>query len=189
MGQFSLWHWIIVIAVLFLIFRPDKLIAQQRESNEAKAFIEPPPPITTPITDELATLWSRIGGAIVDLIIVFAIAAALMFVWGVLSGLNQEMVSDEVWKGRGFLLGLMVDCLITVVTMGGIKQATFGQRAVGIRTVRIDGQKITYGTAFVRYFVSIISSVMLKLGFAIAIFTKNRRTMHDLAAGTIVVKE
>jgi uncharacterized RDD family membrane protein YckC len=188
MGQFSLWHWIIVIAVLFLIFRPDKLIARQRESNEAKVSIEPTLN-TTPKTDELATLWSRIGGAIVDLIIVFSIAAALMFVWGVVSGLNQEMVTDEVWKGRGFLLGLMVDCLITVVTMSGAKQSTFGQRAVGIRTVRIDGQKITYGTAFVRYFVSIISSVMLKLGFAIAIFTKNRRTLHDLAAGTIVVKE
>ena len=167
--------------MLIWIAIPDNKTEQESAGSEQTP--------TTQINSGLAGIWTRIGGAVVDLLIVVPIVAILALIWGFLSGLSGEIVSDEVWKGRGFLLGLMVDCLITVVTMSGAKQATFGQRAVGIRTVRIDGQKITYGTAFVRYFVSIISSIMLKLGFAIAIFTKNKRTLHDLAAGTIVVKE
>lgn len=138
---------------------------------------------------EMASLWSRIGGALVDLLIVAICSFVIIFCWALLAGLDQQSISASNWEARGFLVGLTVDFLITVIPMCGNKQSTFGQRAVGIKTVMVNGEDIAFVHAFIRYFVSLFSSIMLKLGFAIALFTKNKRTLHDLAAGTIVVKE
>ncbi len=123
----------------------------------------------------------------IDLIIVFIVAAIAMFFWGFLSGFSVSYVSDETWGGRGMLAGIVLDLIYTCITMSGKRQSTFGQRAVGIKVIRSDGSTVEFGTALVRYLVSLISSIVLKLGYFIALFTDSRRTLHDLAAGTVVV--
>ena len=137
--------------------------------------------------DQLAGILTRVGGALIDLIIVFIVAAIAMFFWGFLSGFSVSYVSDETWRGRGMLAGIVLDLIYTCITMSGKLQSTFGQRAVGIKVIRSDGSTVEFGTALVRYLVSLISSIVLKLGYFIALFTDNRRTLHDLAAGTVVV--
>jgi uncharacterized RDD family membrane protein YckC len=142
---------------------------------------------------KIASLWRRVGGALVDLIIVFLMSGAILFVWGFFIGFNgteKYLTADEssmLWKGRGMLVGLIVDGILTTALMAGEKQATFGQQAVGIKTIKDDGTKLGYDTAIGRWVVSLFSSIILKIGFAIAIFTEKQKTLHDLLAGTVVV--
>ena len=64
---------------------------------------------------KIASLWRRVGGASVDLIIVFLVSGVILFVWGVFIGFNgteKYLTADEssmLWKGRGMLVGLIAD--------------------------------------------------------------------------------
>jgi uncharacterized RDD family membrane protein YckC len=141
---------------------------------------------------KLAGLWARIGGGLIDLIIVLILCGLVMFGWGYLIGYTgvgafEAQYSDSLWRARGAIVGLLIDLLYTVSLQAGIKQSTWGQRAVGVKLTTASGETIGVGRAFTRYLVSVPSSLFFKLGYAIAIFTKNKQTLHDLAAGTIVV--
>jgi hypothetical protein len=85
------------------------------------------------------------------------------------------------------LVGFLVDGVYCVAMMTSAKQSTYGQRAVGVKIVKDNGTAIGFGTAIGRWIVSIFSSVLLKVGYLIAVFTTNKKTLHDLVAGTIVV--
>lgn len=143
---------------------------------------------------KIASLWSRMGGAFIDLIFVLLITAVVLIVWGFFIGLNGSELyipkseSQLMWKARGLLTGLLVDCVYNVLMMAGEKQSTFGQRAVGIKIVKDSGDSIGYGTAIGRWVVSIFSSVLLKIGYLIAVFSKNKKTLHDLVIGTTVIQ-
>lgn len=142
---------------------------------------------------KIASLWNRVGGGLIDYIIVFTIGAVIMFLWGFasyLTGSSQYLspeLSNNVWRGRGLLVGLIVDCVYSVLMMASDRQATLGQQFAGVKIVNDDGTKISHGIAFGRWLVSLVSSVFLKLGFLIAIFSSTRKTLHDYAADTIVI--
>jgi uncharacterized RDD family membrane protein YckC len=143
---------------------------------------------------KIASLGSRVGGAFIDLIVVLLLTGVVTLVWGFFIGLNGSesyLTASEAaatWKARGFLAGLLVDCIYNVLMMAGAKQSTYGQRAVGIKIIKDNGEPIGYGTAIGRWIVSIFSSVLLKVGFLIAIFTNDKKTLHDLVAKTKVVQ-
>jgi uncharacterized RDD family membrane protein YckC len=60
--------------------------------------------------------------------------------------------------------------------------------AMSLRIVNEQGQNPTVSQAIVRVVVQIISGVVLFIGYLWALGTE-RRTWHDLAAGTYVIKE
>jgi len=144
---------------------------------------------------ELATIPSRLGGAFIDFLIVIILVVVIMFIWGLILGLqgseNYDSIeaSNTLWQGRGILVGLATDLVYTVAMHSSKANATFGQKAVGIKIANENGSTISLGKVLLRYFVSLISSILLKLGFAIALFTKNKKTLHELASGTIVIKD
>ena len=143
---------------------------------------------------KIASLWSRIGGSLIDLIIVLLISAVILFIWGIYIGFfgTDDYLSTKeaeiLWKGRGTLVGLLVDGVYTVLLITGDKQATYGQRAVGVKIIKDNGTPISYGTAIGRWIVSLFSSILLKIGYLMALFDKNNKTLHDLLAGTKVIE-
>ena len=67
-------------------------------------------------------------------------------------------------------------------------QATLGKRAVGLRVVDLGGRHISFGRATARHFAKILSSLILNIGFIMAGFTEKKQALHDLIAGTLVVR-
>ena len=66
---------------------------------------------------------------------------------------------------------------------------TVGKRAMGIRVVRLDGEPITWWTAFERaggYAAGVATGL---LGFAQVYWDANRQAIHDRIVGTVVVIE
>ncbi|WP_306048859.1 RDD family protein [Oceaniradius stylonematis] len=74
-------------------------------------------------------------------------------------------------------------------TVGGPEQATLGMRMAGIRLVRYDGQPIDWMTAIVHAVLFWAANVILTPFIVlVALFTRHKRLLHDLALGTTVVR-
>jgi uncharacterized RDD family membrane protein YckC len=69
----------------------------------------------------------------------------------------------------------------------GMAGKTPGAALLGIRVVRRDGSNLGFRRAFVRTLVFPISLAMFGLGMLGAVFGRERRTWHDIAAGSTVV--
>jgi uncharacterized RDD family membrane protein YckC len=74
-------------------------------------------------------------------------------------------------------------------TMGGEAQATVGMQANDIRIARLDGARIDPITALVHSVLFWTGNVILTpFILMVTLFTDQKRTLHDLLLGTLVVR-
>ena len=66
---------------------------------------------------------------------------------------------------------------------------TLGKVAFGLRVRRDDGSDLSVGRAVLRFVGYMASATILGAGFVMAAFTDRRRALHDMIAGTVVVRE
>jgi uncharacterized RDD family membrane protein YckC len=89
--------------------------------------------------------------------------------------------------------GIMLAVLMAVLNLAvipGFTGLTLGKWATGLRIERNDGAKLGIGRALLRHFVGYpLSFALLGLGFVIAAVSVHGRGLHDIIAGTIVVRE
>ncbi|MGH2920658.1 MAG: RDD family protein [Gaiellaceae bacterium] len=67
-------------------------------------------------------------------------------------------------------------------------QGTIGKMALGLAVEHADGGRISFARATGRYFAKILSAIPLGLGFLIVGWTSRKRGLHDLLAGTVVIR-
>ena len=60
---------------------------------------------------------------------------------------------------------------------------------VGIKVTDLVGRRISLGRATARYFLSWISMLPLGAGFLMISFTRRKQALHDVLAGTLVVRD
>jgi uncharacterized RDD family membrane protein YckC len=69
-------------------------------------------------------------------------------------------------------------------------QATIGQEMCGLRVLRErDDTRMTFLRAVGRFFAMALSSLTLGIGYIMAAFTERKRALHDMIAGTCVVRK
>ena len=66
--------------------------------------------------------------------------------------------------------------------------ATPGKMACGLKVVRADGSKLTYGRAMGRFFGDILSGIILGIGYLMIAFDDEKRALHDRICDTRVIK-
>ena len=90
-------------------------------------------------------------------------------------------------------VGVLMTIALAVLNLGllpGLTGFTLGKWATGLRIERNDGQELGIGRAFLRHFVGYpVSFALLGLGFLMAAVSVHGRGLHDIIAGTIVVRE
>jgi uncharacterized RDD family membrane protein YckC len=93
---------------------------------------------------------------------------------------------------RNEVLGLFAQFAIWIVYKilleSGAKQATLGKRAMGIKVVGPMGERITAARAAGRAFATILSGLIIGIGFLMAGLTSRKQALHDLIASTYVVR-
>lgn len=68
-------------------------------------------------------------------------------------------------------------------------QATPGKRVVNLYVTDLNGQPISFLNATGRHFAKIITGLIpLLLGYIMAAFTERRQALHDMIAGTLVLR-
>ena len=128
----------------------------------------------------LAGRGARFGARLIDGVLESSpLIVAAVLTGGLASGGEQPNMIPMV---LGYLgnLGIWIYQVVRLVQTG----QTLGRKWLGIRIVRLDGGKVTFGSHFLR------GLVFGLLGFIGVwfIFRRDRRTLHDLAAETKVIE-
>jgi len=89
--------------------------------------------------------------------------------------------------------GIVIAIVMGLLNLGvipGLTGFTLGKWATGLRIERNEGGSVGIGRVFLRHFIGYpLSFAFLGLGFLIAAVSVHGRGLHDMIAGTIVVRE
>ncbi|MEX2551619.1 MAG: RDD family protein [Actinomycetota bacterium] len=136
---------------------------------------------------EYAGFWTRLGALIIDAILLGVAGGVLGFIIGLFVGTSGA--DPDVGTTFAALVGIAVGIAYYVGMESSARQATVGKLALGIKVTDMQGNRITPGKAAVRYFSKILSGIILLIGYIMAAFTARKQALHDIIAGTLVVKK
>ena len=128
-----------------------------------------------------AGFWIRFGAKFIDGIILGIVGFVLGFL---VSFIVRNRLGVAVIQNV-FSIALSVAYATYFV---GTYSATPGKMACGLKVVRPDGEKITYGRACGRFFAELVSSIILSIGYIMVAFDEEKRALHDRICDTRVVK-
>ncbi len=137
-------------------------------------------------SEKFAGFWIRFIALIIDGLLISGVCFGIQVATGI------QMVEASYVNGMasqnfsGF--GLLVIILYYTITTGSAMQGTVGKRILGLYVRKKDGGRVTFLRALGRYFATCLSTLTLMIGFIMAGFTKEKTALHDLVAGTRVVK-
>jgi uncharacterized RDD family membrane protein YckC len=129
----------------------------------------------------------RCGALLIDYIALISLVVLGTLVARMLGGGAREAGSSAETAA------IMLAVLMAVLNLGvipGFTGLTLGKWATGLRIERNDGGPVGIGRALLRHFVGYpLSFALLGLGFIMAAVSVHGRGLHDMIAGTIVVRE
>jgi uncharacterized RDD family membrane protein YckC len=133
-----------------------------------------------------AGVLSRLAAVVIDLVILAAIDAAVVYFTMQICGLTA---ADLDILPKGPLIAFLIvqnGGYLVAFTAGG---QTLGKMAAGIRVVPADpDMTIDLGRAFLRTLMWVLLAIPAGLGFLPAIVSRDHRGLHDRFAGTRVVR-
>ena len=139
--------------------------------------------------------WRRSAAFITDYVVMFVLGRVGVVVLAVSfmligdSGVDlRSTVSMPVLLTVAFVAVLGIYIAYYAGMESSAAQATLGKMALGIKVCDLRGRRITKGQAFGRYFGKIVSGLILGIGYLMAGFTEKKQALHDMMAGTLVVK-
>ena len=150
----------------------------------------PPPPVwdAQPVGASAVTyggFWVRVLAYVIDGILLGAIGGIIGRLFG---PLDPEISFDDLFLSPQTGLSVIVGWLYFALLESSERGATVGKMALGLRVVTDQGQRLTFLNATGRYFAKFISALILGIGFIMVAFTDRKRGLHDMIAGTLVVK-
>lgn len=141
-----------------------------------------------------AGFWLRFVALIIDsfifMVVLFAVALVAGMVLGLAMGGRGAAAKDLELFGNviGFGLGLIIPWLYYALCEASSWQATPGKKALGLRVTDLTGRPIGFGRASGRHWGKMVSYLILYFGFFMAGWTERKQGLHDMMAGTLVVR-
>lgn len=137
-----------------------------------------------------AGFWKRFFAYMIDfslLSLVFIVVGVFAAAFGLIDASSEETIEQS---------GTNVDLLSVLISWGYFalmesspKQATLGKMALKIQVTNLEGGKISFIRATVRFFAKYLSAIILLIGFIMVAFTAKKQGLHDFLAGTLVVNK
>lgn len=150
--------------------------------------------VIRPATVAYGGFWRRLAAYFIDGILVYIVATGTAAVVGYLLGIHIGVLGPlraGAGPGAGALRFLLVSVISWLYWAGlesSQKQATVGKRVLGLKVTDMRGEPISFGRATGRYFGKYLSALILGIGFLMIGWTAKKQALHDLMAGTLVVK-
>ncbi|HEV2123520.1 MAG TPA: RDD family protein [Chloroflexota bacterium] len=140
-------------------------------------------PALRTVDDTYAGFWRRALAAVIDLGLVNIASFVLIWLLGALLGMApvaQYLLRSLLWHPMAWLY-------FAIMESSG-NQATIGKMALGLRVSRADSTRLSFGRATARFAGKYISAIIIGIGFIMAAFTERKQALHDMMAGTVVLK-
>ncbi|MDM8567585.1 RDD family protein [Candidatus Halobeggiatoa sp. HSG11] len=138
---------------------------------------------------EYSGFWLRLLALIIDIVVLNII----LFILIILISVGLTVISDIIVMPKlpleiiGQFLVFAFYWLYFTVSESSVWQATIGKNAMGMVVTDIYGNRISFLQANIRYWSKILSTIFM-IGFIMAAFTEKKQGLHDMIAGTLVVK-
>jgi uncharacterized RDD family membrane protein YckC len=138
-----------------------------------------------------AGFWVRVGAYLLDGLVI--LAAAILYyatfaliVAGLYGTLGAGVIGIAI---LGWLGAFVAVWFYFSIQESSRTQATLGKRWMGIYVTDRQGQKPSFGRATGRYFAQILTRLIpFAIGYLMVIFTAQKQALHDMLAGTVVLK-
>ncbi|RDI47653.1 RDD family protein [Falsibacillus pallidus] len=101
---------------------------------------------------------------------------------------NSQLIGMFAAYGIVVIINLLASILYYAGFHSSKMQATPGKRILGLKVTDLNGNRISFWRALGRLLAMSFLSTILMIGYIIAAFTEKKQALHDLIAGTIVVK-
>ncbi|MCE2564949.1 RDD family protein [Komagataeibacter sp. FNDCF1] len=94
------------------------------------------------------------------------------------------------WNGNGLfeIISLILPAAYYILCESSRAQATPGKLLCGMRVTDLQGNRITVPRAMGRYFGKYLSAFILGIGFLMVMWTERKQALHDILAGTCVIR-
>jgi len=147
-----------------------------------------------------AGFWIRFVAWVLDVVIIsiglWPVRIAIFAALGMSVGGFRILQDDPVAWLAVVLPALTISVLLSGFTYwlyeafltSSSKQATIGKMACGLKVTDLQGRRISFARATGRHFAKILSSITLLIGYIMAGFTERKQALHDMVAGTYVLK-
>ena len=158
--------------------------------------LQPPPFAYAPAQPAVryGGFWIRFIAIIIDGIIVELVVLPVSLLIGGMIGLAGSAVRMPgigihlVGGIVGATVGLLANWIYEASMESSTKQATVGKMVLGLKVTDLDGRRISFARATGRHFAKFISWMTLLIGYIMAGFTERKQALHDMIAGTLVVR-
>jgi uncharacterized RDD family membrane protein YckC len=142
-----------------------------------------------------AGFWIRFLAVVIDGVILFAVMTPVRLVlhapMGLMAASHPRGFNPFMFLpffGLSMLISVVVNWLYEAYFLSSERQATLGKMALGITVTDARGQRLSFGQATLRHFAKWLSGLTLLVGYIIAAFTERKQALHDLIAGTVVLR-
>jgi uncharacterized RDD family membrane protein YckC len=130
---------------------------------------------------EYAGFWRRFAAYIIDSILISVVFWLAVLILG--------GIADDGGLIVAYILGTIGAFVYYAGMESSSNQATVGKIALGIQVTDLQGNRVSFGKALGRNLAKILSALILYIGFIMAAFTAKKQALHDMIAGTLVVKK
>jgi uncharacterized RDD family membrane protein YckC len=140
--------------------------------------------------------WIRFGAKLIDGIVLGVVNFALSFVIGLAAAPGYAASGPQNVASAGSVAVVVATTVLQIAL--AVAYATFfigryaatpGKMVCGLKVVTADGGRVSYGRALGRYFAEILSSLILSIGYIMAAFDGEKRTLHDRVCNTRVIRK
>jgi uncharacterized RDD family membrane protein YckC len=148
-----------------------------------------------------AGFWLRFVALIIDQLLLYFVVMILLLPFAASVGMGmrgmatgrppdlQALLPMIHVMFRLALLRIIVHWLYYSLLESSAWQGTLGKKALGLEVTDLDGSRISFGRATGRFFAKFISWIILGIGFIMAGFTEKKQALHDILAGTLVIRK
>lgn len=135
--------------------------------------------------------WIRLAAKLID-ILLFVILSVPFIIWAVMSAVKRGMGQPPTFVQFGLQIGTQLAFMLVSVAyttfFHGKYGATLGKMACGLKVVTPEGGKVSYARALGRGFAELVSGWICDIGYIIAAFDGQKRSLHDHIASTRVIR-
>lgn len=133
-----------------------------------------------------ATLDIRLLATVIDYFLIASVYAILMLIAFLFISSQIVQIGLSI---SGLILIPVAKLIYSGFMEGSARQGTLGKYWLGLKVCNEQGLPLSTQQAFVRNFSKLVSKLTLAIGYISGFFNKKQQCLHDIIAGTLVIKD